>query len=213
MTELSNTSPLLMELAEKIKAANEAVLVASRTTAEKAIEAGWLLCKAKAICAHGDWLPFLSQAGVHKRQAQRLMQIAASGLEMRHVSLLGGIKATCEFLSSWRMPTFDEAMFITREFTDTPPDPQSIEAAYIWESREHPGHYDIRAISEDTYTTLKGPMKPTVQCGDDRPVNTVVYWLTQNLSVPIDEWRVEFLPIKIAKILFADLDFELTEAA
>jgi hypothetical protein len=60
MTELSNT---LADLAERIREANEAGQAAERTAAEKMLTAGRLLCQAKEAGAHGDWTP--SRTGRH----------------------------------------------------------------------------------------------------------------------------------------------------
>lgn len=100
MSELTN---FLTDLAEQVKAAHDAVVVAERTAAEKAIEAGALLCQAKDACKHGDWLPFLRRSGVADRQAQRFMQIAKSGLKSDTVADLG-IKGTLEYLTKRKLP-------------------------------------------------------------------------------------------------------------
>jgi len=92
----------LTDLADRVRAANDAVLVSKRTTIEKALEAGHLLIEAKERCKHGEWLPFLDRAGVHQRTSQRFMTLAASGLEIRHVSDLGGIRAALEHIAGVR---------------------------------------------------------------------------------------------------------------
>src|SRR3954465_11092633 len=79
----------LGDLADRIREANAAMLAASQEAAERALQAGRLLIEAKAECQHGDWLPFLERAGIHERQARRLMQLARSGLESDTVSDLG----------------------------------------------------------------------------------------------------------------------------
>lgn len=48
---------------------------------DKALEAGRLLAVAKDECKHGQWLPFLKRANVAERQAQRMMQLARSGMK------------------------------------------------------------------------------------------------------------------------------------
>ncbi|WP_037436183.1 DUF3102 domain-containing protein [Sinorhizobium fredii] len=96
MTDLTNR---LADLAEQVKSTNEAAALAERTTIEKALEAGHLLTEAKALCAHGQWYPFLDRAGIHERQASRLMQLAASGLKSDTVSDLGGIKGALAFIA------------------------------------------------------------------------------------------------------------------
>jgi hypothetical protein len=73
---------------------------AEKSAIDKAIEAGRLLCEAKATCCHGKWLPFLERSGVPERKAQRYMKLARSGLKSDTVSDLGGIKAALAWLES-----------------------------------------------------------------------------------------------------------------
>ena len=96
MIELSNS---LADLAERVKVANEASALAERTTIEKAIEAGELLCQAKDEARHGEWLPFLDRACIPERKAQRLMQLARSGLKSDTCRELGGIKGALYFIA------------------------------------------------------------------------------------------------------------------
>ena len=63
----------------------------------------WMACadvllEARAVAQHGEWLPFLDEAGVPPRTAQRMIRIADSGLQMRHVTHLGGVTATLDLL-------------------------------------------------------------------------------------------------------------------
>lgn len=101
MVTLSNS---LADLAEQVKAASAASADAERTAIDKALEAGALLVQAKEACAHGEWLPFLSRASVHERQARRLMQLSRSGLRSDTVSDLGGIRGALEWLSALPAP-------------------------------------------------------------------------------------------------------------
>ncbi len=98
MTMISNSRIILAGLAEKIRVnlreANEAEI----TFLEKSLEIGSQLIEAKAACGHGEWLPFCEKAGIHERQARRLMQLASSNLKSDTVSDLGGIKAALHFL-------------------------------------------------------------------------------------------------------------------
>ena len=82
----SENLPALDALADRINTEHAACHSAMQTGLEHAIEAGRLLIEAKAECPHGDWLPFLEMAGVHERQARRLMQLARSGLKADTVS-------------------------------------------------------------------------------------------------------------------------------
>src|SRR5690606_29586927 len=107
MADLSNS---LADLAERVKEATVASALAERTGAEKALEAGGFLTQAKDQCKYGEWLPFLERAGVPERQAQRLMQLARSGLNPTLVSDLGGIGASLKWLASWSLPNPGETL-------------------------------------------------------------------------------------------------------
>ena len=136
MTELSNS---LADLAEQVKERHGQFTAAKRTTAEKAIEVGQLLCRAKVLCKHGDWLPFLARSGVGERWARRLMQIARSELTSDTVADLG-IRGTLDYLSSRRLPGADQCLIVGRarvDETDRSP------VAIITASTEHPGYFEI----------------------------------------------------------------------
>ena len=90
---LSNS---LTDMAERIRQA-------TTRAAEAYLEAGRLLVEAKAACGHGHWLPFLERAGVHERQARRMMRLAKSGLTSDTVSEMG-IKAALGSLAEQRPP-------------------------------------------------------------------------------------------------------------
>lgn len=111
----------LPELAVQIRRAHADVQEAAKTAAQKMIEAGRGLIEAKELCAHGQWLPFLKEAGVHERTAQRYMKLAASNLESDTVSLLGGLNQALRFLQ-WRetaMHHFTNAEAAARRFEET----------------------------------------------------------------------------------------------
>jgi hypothetical protein len=110
MTKLSNS---LADLAERVKAANTAAEVAEATAIAKALETGALLVEAKAACAHGEWLPFLERAGIHERQARRLMQLVRAGLKSDTVSDLGGVKAALAWCQNLRLPDRNECLCVT----------------------------------------------------------------------------------------------------
>ncbi len=93
---LSNS---LTVAADLVRSTVEQASAAAKVSVEKSIEAGHALIAAKRECKHGEWLPFLDRAGVHERQARRLMQLAESGLKSDTVSDLGGIKSALDFIS------------------------------------------------------------------------------------------------------------------
>jgi hypothetical protein len=109
---LSNS---LTVLADRIKDAISASDTAEKTAIEKALEAGHLLYEAKAVCQHGDWLPFLHRAGMPERKAQRYMKLAEAGLKPDTVSDLGGIKAALRWCDQLRLPKADEYLLISLE--------------------------------------------------------------------------------------------------
>lgn len=137
MTELTN---FLTEMADRIKAANEAVAAAEQITAEKMIEAGTLLCQAKDASKHGEWTPFLARAGIADRQAQRLMQIARSGLKPDTCRELGGVKATLAYLAKKKLPAAGELLLVGpegwAEGDERPP------LIMISRSKKHPDYFD-----------------------------------------------------------------------
>ena len=67
----------LDDLAEQINQAHDRVLGNARLTLEAAAEAGRLLLRAKELCGHGEWLPWLERnCKVGSRQAQRYLALA-----------------------------------------------------------------------------------------------------------------------------------------
>jgi hypothetical protein len=110
MNLLSNS---LTVLAARVKEALGDSAIAEKSAIEKALEAGSMLCEAKASCDHGDWLPFLESAGVPERKAQRYMRLARSGLKSDTVSDLGGIKAALRWLERLHLPGVDEYLMVS----------------------------------------------------------------------------------------------------
>ena len=98
------TSNRLTDLSARIRQASDRAKVASLEAAEQYLEAGRLLIEAKSECPHGDWLPFLVNCEVSERQAQRLMQLARSGMKSDTVSDLGGVKAALTHLAEQKRP-------------------------------------------------------------------------------------------------------------
>lgn len=141
MADLSNS---LADLAERVKEATAASALAERTSTEKAIEAGSFLIEAKDQCKHGEWLPFLKRAGVHDRQARRLMQLARSGLDIGLVSDLGGIGAALAWLGSWSLPNPGETLVVSLDdFSPSGTAP----AAFIW-TEGHGYHVALLDLNE-----------------------------------------------------------------
>jgi hypothetical protein len=66
----------LPELIAQIKTAHTETIALARRTLDSAIRAGKLLIEAKALVAHGQWLPLLKEAGISIQIAQRYMRLA-----------------------------------------------------------------------------------------------------------------------------------------
>ena len=142
------TSNNLTVLAAKVKDSLAASAAAERSSIEAALEAGKALCEAKDACKHGGWLPFLEEAGVQERKAQRYMQLARSGLKSDTVSDLGGIKATLKWLE--RLPELpDEQHCVHVECGEL--------SAVVW--HDGAGHRYMVWRSADTWVdTLRRPI-------------------------------------------------------
>ena len=94
-TILSNT---LADLAKRIREVNTKAEEAAETVIERTLQCGALLVDAKEQCRHGESAAFLKRAGINERYAQRCMKLARSGLEKRHVSDLGSVRAALDYL-------------------------------------------------------------------------------------------------------------------
>jgi hypothetical protein len=103
----SNRIPIL---AADIRRAHAAAQKAEKVSAKCAIEAGHSLIEAKSLVKHGEWLPFLKEAGIPERTAQRFMALAHSGLKYDTVSDLGGIKAALAWLQGFELPSAGEVL-------------------------------------------------------------------------------------------------------
>jgi hypothetical protein len=80
----------LASIAAQINAEHRACKAAWQAGLNHALQAGRLLCQAKAQLEHGNWLPWVEQhTGVSAREAQRYCSLHVSGLkssptEIRH---------------------------------------------------------------------------------------------------------------------------------
>ena len=125
-----------MPCREAIKASDEA----AEKSAQHALDAGNLLCEAKAECQHGSWLPFLNKTGINDRRSQRLMTMARWGNVIRHtVSYLGGVTAALRHIQLWDLPdgdTFVWAWPSGKQKRDLP-------VAMITPSAKYPGYHHV----------------------------------------------------------------------
>lgn len=77
MNSVSNLDCVLAGLAERIDTLHSASLSSHRKSIEQAIECGHVVAEAKALVAHGQWLPWLqANTKVDARTAQRWMRFA-----------------------------------------------------------------------------------------------------------------------------------------
>ena len=74
-------SNFLADLAERASEAFRRGNVRSVEAAASYLDCGNILVEAKQDAGHGLWLPFLERAGIPARTAQRMMRLAASGIE------------------------------------------------------------------------------------------------------------------------------------
>ncbi|MEW9838492.1 DUF3102 domain-containing protein [Mesorhizobium marinum] len=149
---MSNRLPIL---AAEIRQAQLDIEKATRLAAGKAIFTGNSLIEAKALVKHGKWLPFLKEAGIGERQAQRYMTLARSGLKSDTVSDLGGFKAALEYLGARRVPAADGQLVAV-----LPHSPWREPLVVIWECDEHPGHYHLFLLAYEEFQDCIWTRKP-----------------------------------------------------
>ena len=89
----SNAGAVLAELAERARQSYSDSVKAWVATA-------YVLAEAREIATHGQWTPFLAEAGIPPRTARRMLQLARAGIKTVTVTDLGGIKSTLGLLSS-----------------------------------------------------------------------------------------------------------------
>lgn len=87
------TSNRLPVLADEIRQAHSDVEKAATVAAERAIDAGRALIEAKALCGHGEWLPWLRKIGISERSAQRYLLLTRGGFKSATVADLGFARA------------------------------------------------------------------------------------------------------------------------
>ena len=58
---------------------------------------GALLIEAKSMLKHGEWLPWLDDAGIPVQTAQRAMKLAGYGFKNDTLSYLGGLAGALDF--------------------------------------------------------------------------------------------------------------------
>jgi hypothetical protein len=174
--------------------------------AEKTIAAGKLLIEAKALAGHGAWLPFLTEAGVSARTAQRYMRLAASPLNATLVTHLGGITDALAFLADWRMPEPGQALHVTIGEGDDE------NFAFVWRDDDQPEHVMIAALVAEQSVRTKRPMLPLIEVEGDQPVDTVIAWLEAMNFGSIAEWRVETVDGRLARsVIDPIIWFAMTE--
>jgi len=199
-------SNALADLAEQAKLTVQKSVAAEQISVEMALSAGQMLVTAKDQCQHGEWLPFLERTEIHERQAQRLMQLARSGLEPDTVSDLGGISQSLRFASTWAMPQTGKALAILdrRYDPDSSDDPGPV--AFVWESVSSPGHFRIAAVNRDDVCGTRFPMRPLTEVEGERPISTIIHWLRLNFALPIADWEIQLCDRAFAEAMASPLE-------
>jgi hypothetical protein len=183
--ELTNS---LADLAERIRDANATSEAAALTSIEKALVAGRLLMEAKSECRHGEWSPFLGRAGIHERQARRLMQLAKSGMKTDTVSELGGLKAALDHLVKRRLPDPGQCLLVSRDGWFEAPQPDYRPLVCISPNLDHPGFFDISSIDLS--------VEPPVGCYTRKPVTGEEIRLPDgSYAMPLWDIVDSFLPV------------------
>lgn len=167
MKELSNS---LADLAERVREAQAEIRSAEETAAARALEAGRLLCHAKGECQHGEWLPFLGRAGMAERQAQRLMQLARSGLKSDTVSDLGGIKAALSYIAQTELPASGEVLIVGQKGWTELPEGERPPLTLIWPSPESAGFYEVAVIDLGAPDSVDVKLRRAFLQKTDKPV-------------------------------------------
>lgn len=193
MTQLaSNSLSISAESVRELVAASDAL---ASQSIEKALEAGHLLIAAKTECKHGEWLPFLKRAGVGERKAQRLMKLAASGLNPSAVTGFGGIRAALEFLARRRLPKAHEGLCITPHSSMENPF-EAFEAAFIWPSRSagffHGAYFADDGSGGMVVTYSKRPISDQPLPGDRE---SMVWLYEEKMATPIEDRHYHWLTL------------------
>jgi hypothetical protein len=167
--------------------------------ADKALTLGAMLCEAKDLIQHGGWLPWLKEAGISERNAQRYMRLHRSGLESDMVSDLGGVARALSFLSIWKLPGAGEALQITVTGGDEE------NCAFIWEDPNEGWHYHAAAVVNDSVTFTRRSMKPMLEIEGGRPVDVFAAWLRQNGFLSMTDWHMEMVPLRVKEAVIDPL--------
>lgn len=113
---MSNRLPIL---AYTIRGTLRMIGTYERETARCAISVGQMLLEAKQAVKHGEWLPFLREAGIGEWTAQRYMALAGSGFKYDTVTDLGGIAGALRFLRLRKLAV-EQMERAAREVEDDP---------------------------------------------------------------------------------------------
>ena len=137
------------------------------TAAHRAyLAAGAMLVEAREAAKRGEWAPFLAACGdeLDERTAQRMMQLARSGMTAADVTAAGGIRGALESLAAPRNPSP-----VTGNGTPAP-DPESATVAGI----EAPEPGKPRAQSPTSPVAAGEPL--SVQAGEPAPGMSLYAW-------------------------------------
>jgi hypothetical protein len=188
----------LTALAGQVSDLHRQVTDHTRAAAEKALQAGAALLEAKRLLPHGQWGTWLARAGINDRTAQRYMRLARSPLTSDIVSDLGGVSPALAFLSRWKAPEADQALFIFGDLD------RAADIAYVWEDRRARGHFHVFGIFADgdgkTCIATKRPMLWHAEIEGEQPVDLILTFLRQaGFPAPIADWKVEAVERRLAE--------------
>lgn len=197
-----NMNNRLPALAGEVATLQREIEAHTLAAADKALTLGAMLCEAKDLIQHGGWLPWLKDAGISERNAQRYMRLHRSGFESDMVSDLGGVARALSFLSIWKLPGEGEALFITLSGTE-PGDGSP--AAWVWEAEHQPGSFHAATLIDDQAIFTKHPMLSVYELNDARPAPAIIIWLRANGMLPMTDWHMEMVPLRVKEIVIDPL--------
>lgn len=198
MIQLSN---MLAAQAEAIKTNLALADTAEKAAAETRIDAGHALIHCKKNCHHGEWSAFLSRAGLHERQARRLMQLARSGLKPDMMSDLGGFAATLEYIAKrdqfqTLLPNQTEMLAVYKPGSTVEKEP----IAFVWEASKYPGSYHvvIMLLAIDGFVeTTKRPILGKPPSSEGAGTYPVWVHLEGTLGVKLSEYEFRAQPMDV----------------
>lgn len=149
-----HSSNRIPTLRDEVRTAHADVLRHTSLAIERGLAAGQMLAEAKSLCPHGAWGPFLAEAGIPERTAQRYLAIHRVGLTSATVADLGGIAAAANWASEVRLPSHGSALGLRRGGWDWP---GILPLALVWPEGDghHVGLLDLAPVAPHAVTTRR----------------------------------------------------------